>query len=333
MGVVRVHHHIDSGVDSERQGFLLVGGHMVADEEVVDVGPVGYEHTVPAEFFLHPAAQKNGICVSRDAVYGSRVHHGGKGACTETFKERGEEFLAEVVLHNVCGSAVLAGCWHAVGHEVLQAHRGMECIHVIGVVTLDGAGFHRGHHCLQVGVLAEALPQTGPARLAAEVHNGRKHPRNACSAGFIGHGFTHYPCIFRLEGGGDVHFLGEKRSVRKIGRSMDHIQAIDTGYAEEVHRHLLNLTHHFKGLNAAVGVVMHSVENGAHLVVSNHIGKLGGIDGLVGVVLDYADIQLDHLAHFLPEAHAGEHLLNLRLNGGIAGNNGLGCLFLTGRKG
>ena len=42
-----VHRHIDSGIDGEADGVFLVLGNNFAGEEVVDVGPVCHEESVP----------------------------------------------------------------------------------------------------------------------------------------------------------------------------------------------------------------------------------------------------------------------------------------------
>ena len=52
VGVVRLHSHINSGIDSNADSILLVGGNVVASVEVVDIGPVSHHHTVPVELFL-----------------------------------------------------------------------------------------------------------------------------------------------------------------------------------------------------------------------------------------------------------------------------------------
>ena len=52
VGVVRLHSHINSGIDSDADSVLLVGGNVVASVEVVDIGPVSHHHTVPVELFL-----------------------------------------------------------------------------------------------------------------------------------------------------------------------------------------------------------------------------------------------------------------------------------------
>lgn len=52
--VVRVHRHVDAGIDGELDGFLLILGYVVAAIKVVDVRPVSHNHTVPVEvFFSH----------------------------------------------------------------------------------------------------------------------------------------------------------------------------------------------------------------------------------------------------------------------------------------
>ncbi len=66
--VVRVHGHVDTGIDGELDGFLLVFGNVVALPEVVYVRPVSHNHTVPIEVFLQPLGQEFVVGMERQAV-------------------------------------------------------------------------------------------------------------------------------------------------------------------------------------------------------------------------------------------------------------------------
>ena len=68
--------------------------------------------------------------------------------------------------------------------------------------------------------------------------------------------------------------------------------------------------------------VVHHIEDGAHLVPANNGFQLGGIDGLVGIVLQRGYIELDQLASLFFQRHFGKHTLHLGLNGFVGGNGG-----------
>ena len=57
IGLIGFHGHIDSGVDGYTDGVFLVGGHMLALVEVVDVSPVGDDEAIPLEVILEPLGQ------------------------------------------------------------------------------------------------------------------------------------------------------------------------------------------------------------------------------------------------------------------------------------
>ena len=206
--IVRVHDHVDAGIDAQRDSLPLVSRHVVARIEIVDVGPVRHQQAVPVQLLLHPAGEQQRIGMRRDAVDGGGIHHGGEGAGLEALLERAEEFFAQVILSDIGRGAVLSGERHAIAHEVLEAHGTVLQADVIGVAALDGDRLDAGHLGLQVRIFAETLPDTGPARIAAQVHDGREHPRALCGPGLIGHGPAHRKGIVAVEGGTEVDLLG-----------------------------------------------------------------------------------------------------------------------------
>ena len=65
---VGVHAHIDTGIDGNTDGVLLVLGNSFALIEVVDVGPVGHNHTIPLQVFLQPLRQVLVACMHGYAI-------------------------------------------------------------------------------------------------------------------------------------------------------------------------------------------------------------------------------------------------------------------------
>ena len=216
LGIVRVHDHVDAGVDAHGHSLGLVSRHMVAGEEVVDVGPVGHEHAVPVQLLLHPAGEEGLVRMRGDAVDGSGIDHRGEGAGLEALLERTEILLAQVVLRDVGGGAVLAGVRHAIAHEMLDAHGRMFQVDMVGILSLDGHGLGAGHLGLQVRVLTPTFPLTRPARVTPEVHHRREHPRALRGACLIGHRMAHHPGKIAVEGGPEVDFLRVEGAVCEV---------------------------------------------------------------------------------------------------------------------
>ena len=54
---VWVHRHIDTGIDSNADRIFLVFCHSFAGKEIVDVSPVGDNHSVPVQIFLKPLSK------------------------------------------------------------------------------------------------------------------------------------------------------------------------------------------------------------------------------------------------------------------------------------
>ena len=319
LGVVRVHNHVDTGVDAHGHGLFLIGRHVVAHIEVVNVGPVRHKHAVPAQLFLDPSAQKDGVGMRRDAIDGGAVHHGGEGAGAEAFQERGEKLLAEVVLGDNGRRTVLAAHRNAITDEVLEGNGAVLQVNMIGIFPLNGDGFFAGHFRLQIRVFAIAFPQTRPARVAAQVHHRGEHPRHLRGAGLIGHGAAHHAGVFAVEGGREVYLLRVERTVREVGGAMNHVHAIDTGNADGLHALFLNLAHHGGRLLAGMGGIVHHIEDGPHLVLADNLLQLGRVDGLARAVLQHGDVQLDQLTGLLFQGHALQDLFHLgfhRLVGG-----------------
>ena len=89
---------------------------------------------------------------------------------------------------------------------------------------------------------------------------------------------------------------------------MDHIQTIDAGNADGLHRFFLNLAHHGSGMFAGVRLVVHNVQDGTHFILADNPVQLGRIQGLVGIVLQRIDGQLDQLTRFFLQGHPLEDL-------------------------
>ena len=256
----------------------------------------------------------------RDAVDRGGIDHRGQRARLETLLERAEELLAQVVLGDVGRRTVLAAERHAVAHIMLDAHRGVLQVDVVGVSALDGHRLRAGHLGLQIGILAPALPLAGPARVAAQVHHRREHPGHLGGAGLIGHRMAHHRRVLAVERGAEVDLLRIEGAVGQVGRAVDHIQAVDARDADFLHRDLLDLPDHRGRVLARMRAVVHHIEDGTDLVFAQDLVELGGVQRFVGVVLQHENGELHHLAGLLLQGHPLEDLLDLRLHRLVGGN-------------
>ena len=66
--VQRDHRHVDSGIDGHLDSLLLGRSHPLTSIEIVDVSPVGHNHSVPVQVLLEPLCKKFGIAVERHSV-------------------------------------------------------------------------------------------------------------------------------------------------------------------------------------------------------------------------------------------------------------------------
>ncbi len=296
---------------------------MVPLPEIVDIGPVRHEEAVPAQLFLHPAGEQQGVGVRGDAVDGGGIHHGGECACPEAFQERSEVLLPEVVFGNVGRRTVLSAQRDAIAHEMLDGHGDVLPVNVVRVFPLQGEGFLAGHFGLEIGVFPEAFPLARPARVPSQVHHRGKDPGDLRRTGFVSHRAAHHPGIFPVESGAQVDFLRVQRAFHQIGCPVDHVHAIDTGDADGFHGFFLDLAHHGGGFLAAVGAVVHHVEDGAHLVLADDAVQLGRVYGLVGIVLQHGNVQLHQLSGLLFEGHAREDFVDTGFKGGVCRNDRL----------
>ena len=202
-------------------------------------------------------------------------------------------------------------------------------INMIGVRTLDGYGLFAGHFGLKIRILTEAFPNTGPAGVTAKVHDRREHPRDLRSAGFIGHRTAQQTRIFTVESGAKINLLRIKTTIRKISGTMNHINAINARYADQIHGNFLNLANHCSRLLTGMGTVVHHIQDGTNLISAQNKLQLCRIKGFAGFVLQHGDVQLDQLAGLFLQRHAFEDLFHLCFNGFI-GRNGIGALWGAG---
>ena len=237
--VVGIHRHVDTGIYRELDRLLLILGDVVARVEVVDVGPVGYDHTVPVETLFEPYGQQLVVGVHRQTVVHRRVDHKRERSRLCHFEIGREVLLAQVLNGYRRRRAVLAADRNAVAHVVLHAGCDMAVADMVGVVALKSEHGLASHFGIEVAVLAVILPHARPARVAAEVYDGSVCPRNAARLGLVGRyaGTLARECA--VERGAHVHTLREEGSAQRICRAVYLVDAVDAGYADRLHGLLL----------------------------------------------------------------------------------------------
>ena len=134
---VRFHNHIDTCIDGYAQSVFLVLSHSFAGIEIVDVGPVGNEHSVPSRLLFQPYGQQLMVGMNGHSVDGSRVDHDGSCPLTDSCKERSEVLLTQVGRGDIGWGAVFARPGHTIAQIVLQRYSHMLLVNMLGVVALE----------------------------------------------------------------------------------------------------------------------------------------------------------------------------------------------------
>ena len=134
---VRFHNHIDTCINGYAQSVFLVLSHSFAGIEIVDVGPVGNEHSVPSRLLFQPYGQQLMVGMNGHSVDGSRVDHDGSCPLTDSCKERSEVLLTQVGRGDIGWGAVFARPGHTIAKIVLQRYCHMLLVNMLGVVALE----------------------------------------------------------------------------------------------------------------------------------------------------------------------------------------------------
>ena len=86
--VIRVHGHVDTCIDCHFDSLFLILGHLFAFPKIIDISPVGYNHTVPIQVFLQPLGQQFIIGMYRHPVNGTGIGHNGQSTLTNSCQIR-----------------------------------------------------------------------------------------------------------------------------------------------------------------------------------------------------------------------------------------------------
>ena len=312
---VGVHAHIDTGVDGDADGILLVLGNPFALIEVVDVGPVGHDHTVPLQVFLQPLGEVLVACVYGHAVDRSGIDHNGEGARLDGILEGLEILLTQHGRGEVGRSAVLAGEGSTIGEVMLHARCHMVLAEVVGIVALITCNLGLNHTRIDDGIFAETFPDTRPTRITTQVEHRIIHPGAVGRTALVGGDFGHLLGQGDVERSAEVDGLREECAALHVGHAVVVVKAIDVGDAEVLHRLRLDLRNPALPLLHRTGL-SRGIEHRTHLPFAD-----GGVEhGLVefprtlGVAREDVEAIAAHTLHdlFIGELqHFGHSLFAL----------------------
>ena len=324
--VVWFHRHVDACIDGHFDSFLLVGGDVLACVEIVDVGPVGDDHAIPAEVFLEPACEPFIACMHGHAVDRSAVDHKAQCAGLNTSPKRLEEFFAKFGGRYICRSSVLAGAGGAVTEVMFHACGYMVGAYMVGVVALEPAYLLRTHDGVDERILSEVFPYAWPARIAGEIDCRRICPGTvggACLVCGDGSGLAGH---FGVERGSDIDVLREENAAERVCGAVVLVETVDAWNSYLLHGYFLEISDYFFPFGGSLRRgATGSVEDRAYFIYGDSFVHFVGVEKEFTVFprAEYIDRQFGHLADFFIEAHGCESLFDSRFNLGILRNSRL----------
>ena len=136
--IVRLHHHINAGIDSCFYSASVISSNVVAIEKVRYVGPVGNDYSVKIQFIFHPFCYQPVVGVGRNAVDNTRVHHQRESfSFNNRSPERLEEFFTKFPFRNNCRCTIFTGNGHTISHVVLDTSCNIIASNVVVVGSLE----------------------------------------------------------------------------------------------------------------------------------------------------------------------------------------------------
>lgn len=231
INAIGFHDHVDTSIDGNAKGILLVAGHHLTGIEVVHVGPVGDEHTVPSRLLLQPYGEQLAVGMDGHTVDRRRVDHDRVGTSLDTSKEGREELLTQLGGCDIGRRAVLARPRHAVTHIVLQRHGHVLLVYMVGIFALEAKRLGHAHLGIDIAVLAEVLVESGPAGIAGQVEGRTERPGHAHGTGLVGRGLGTATGNVAIERCSHVDVLREKRAALRIGGTVVLVETEEAGNA------------------------------------------------------------------------------------------------------
>ena len=312
---------------------------MLTREEIVNVGPVGDEESIPLQVFLEPLRQVFVAGMHRHTIDRGGIDHHRQCTCERSSLEGLEILLTQHLRRDIGRCTILTRPRSTIAEIVLGAGAYVEAVDMVVVVALIALDLCCHHLTVDDGILAEALVDTRPTGIAAQVHNGVIHPRTVGCATFIGRNLSTPEGQVCIKRSTEVDGLREERASCCISHTMVMVETIDIGNAQILHRLLLNQTDPLLPLVDTGCAGTRSIQNRTHLPLGNQRVKhrlvkfpnafgiaLVEIDGEIAEPVDNLLIrQLHHFVNFLGRTtillEHGAHLITIHfriLNGGLA---------------
>ena len=299
---IRVHAHIDTGVDGQLDGFLLTTGNVVAAIQVNDVSPVSYNHTVPVQVFLQPLGQQFIVGMERQAVVHGRVHHEREGTGFHHLHIGSEVLFAHILLGDGRRCTVFTRHRHTVAHEVFHTGSYVVITHMVGIFTLETQYGFATHFGIDISVFTVILPHARPTRITTQVDYRCIRPRNTSGTGFISRNTGTFTRQGAVKGSRHINALREECTAQGISSSVNLVNAIHTGDADFFHRLVLYAFDDTVPLLRGNGQSVGHIEDRAHFVLTYHAVQHGLINLEAFLSLNALDTH-ENLHHHLLVGH------------------------------
>ena len=148
---------------------------------------------------------------------------------------------------------------------MLRARTYVEAVYMVVVLSLIALDLCNDHFRVEDGIFAEALIDTRPAWIAAQVHYGVVNPRTVGCTTLVCRNLCPTECQIGIERSTEVNGLWEESAALGIGHTMVVVETIDIGDAEIFHRLLLNEGDPLLPLLYAGGTGAWGIEDRAYL--------------------------------------------------------------------
>ena len=295
---VPLHVHLHLCVHAEHGRFAQVLAVAVSNH-VRRRRPVAHEHAVVAPFVAQDVHIEMSVRRRRHTVQVVEGAHDSRAAGINRRFEGRQIDLAEQYLGNPSGVVVASALAGGVAGEMLHAgskvYLPLACrgVVVFALVTTHGGS---PHNSSEVGVLAIALCNASPARVACHVHHRREGPAQA-----------RLLCLLRRQVRSLLHQCGVESGCLTERNRIDSAETVNH-IARENHRDTQSGLLHGNTL-VVVRLRAQTVEHRA-CPLPYLVGKVIGIPSAA---------YLRHLSDFLLKRHLSEQGVNLRLRGVLRG--------------
>ena len=119
---------------------------MFAGIKIVDVRPVGDQHSVPSQVLFQPFCKEFVVGMHRLPVDGTAVDHYSQCACFYTGLERSKAFLTQFGNGYISRCAVFAGTWYAVSHVMFYGCSNPISGNMVRIVSLKASNSITAHN-------------------------------------------------------------------------------------------------------------------------------------------------------------------------------------------